>query len=123
MSHYIHNVPGRLRVKIPSIKGKPQDGLKIQGCLDAMIGIDQVDFSHVTGSVLIHYDPNVIDASKILHQLEKKQYISKTKTSMDNPAAHLDFSSARSALGKFLFGWALGKALENTGLSFLAVLI
>jgi hypothetical protein len=52
-----HAIPGRIRLKIPSIKGEPGLALEVHKQLAALPVIRRVEVNPVTGSVLVLYDP------------------------------------------------------------------
>jgi hypothetical protein len=51
-----HQVPGRIRMKIPSAKGDPALLEEIQKTFSAIPGIEQVVVNPETGSVVLRYD-------------------------------------------------------------------
>src|ERR1700687_3957933 len=51
-----HQVPGRIRMKIPSAKGSPPMREEIQKTFSAIPGIEQVTINPETGSVVLRYD-------------------------------------------------------------------
>src|SRR5271166_3750461 len=51
-----HQVPGRIRMKIPSAKGDPVLLEEIQKTFSAIPGIEQVVVNPQTGSVILRYD-------------------------------------------------------------------
>jgi hypothetical protein len=53
----IHHIPGRIRIKLPFLKGAAAKSEQINQLLLPIEGLKQVDFNPVTGSVLLHYDP------------------------------------------------------------------
>jgi hypothetical protein len=54
--HVAHQVPGRLRVKIPSAKGNPELLKQISETFGKMPGIEEIIVNPTTGSVVLHYD-------------------------------------------------------------------
>src|SRR5277367_6236120 len=56
-----HQVPGRIRIKIPSAKGDPAMLEEIQKTFSAIPGIEQVVVNPQTGSVILHYDTDQHD--------------------------------------------------------------
>jgi hypothetical protein len=122
MVHEIHAVPGRLRVKIQALKSNPHAEEEMTTLYSGLKGIGRVSFNPITGSVVITYDPNAVEAERILNVLKAKGYL---KRSVPKKALKPDRSlpKTRVALGRALFGWAMGNLLQNTGLSFLTVLI
>ena len=123
MSYYVHSVPGRLRVKIPSLKNRPHRCCEVQQVLDGIAEIDRVSVNRAIGSVVINYNPDAIESRHLLDILAEKGYIDvKTIGAPDNGPVSAS-SKTGHAVGKVLLGWAVGKALEPTGLSFLASFI
>jgi hypothetical protein len=58
-AHVVHHIPGRMRVRLPFLKGASGYGQQIKEFLSPIEGLTQVDFSPVTGSILLHYDPEL----------------------------------------------------------------
>ena len=56
-----HQVPGRIRMKIPSAKGDPVLLEEIQKTFSAIPGIEQVVVNPQTGSVVLRYDADQHD--------------------------------------------------------------
>jgi Heavy metal associated domain 2 len=51
-----HQIPGRIRMKIPSAKGQPELLAEIQRSFSAIPGIEEVVINPLTGSVVLKYD-------------------------------------------------------------------
>jgi hypothetical protein len=51
-----HQVPGRVRMKIPSAKGNPELLQQISETFAVIPGIEHVTSNPLTGSVVLHYD-------------------------------------------------------------------
>src|SRR5262249_418893 len=51
-----HQMPGRVRMKIPAGKGNPELLQKISETFAAIPGIEEVTVNPATGSVVLHYD-------------------------------------------------------------------
>ena len=51
-----HQVPGRVRMKIPSAKGNPELLQQICETFAVIPGIERITVNPVTGSVVMHYD-------------------------------------------------------------------
>jgi hypothetical protein len=51
-----HQVPGRVRMKIPAGKGNPELLKQISEAFGAIPGIEEVTVNPTTGSVVLHYD-------------------------------------------------------------------
>jgi hypothetical protein len=53
-----HQVPGRIRMKIPSAKGNPEQLEEYKQTLSLIPGIEQVEVNPDTGSIVLKYDPD-----------------------------------------------------------------
>jgi hypothetical protein len=51
-----HQVPGRVRMKIPAGKGNPDLLKQISEVFGVIPGIEQITVNPTTGSVVLHYD-------------------------------------------------------------------
>ena len=51
-----HQVPGRIRLKVPKVKENPELIDQIQQMFNAIPGIEEVTINPTTGSVVLHYD-------------------------------------------------------------------
>ncbi len=59
--------PGYVRLRVKEIKNNPDYGKKIEGLLMTVRGITKVEFSTITGSLLIRYNPASIDVERLIH--------------------------------------------------------
>jgi hypothetical protein len=123
MECFVHSVSGRLRVKIPGLRNRPQAGNFIVSLFSDMKGIYRIFNNTVTGSVVINYDPELVQESQILELLKENNFIAESDLRADHKHVGQNASRAGVALGKAIVGWTVGRALENSGLSFLAALI
>lgn len=55
----VHFLPGRVRVKLPGLKGNTALARELQQTLAAIDGIQHVEVGLTTGSVLVLYDPGM----------------------------------------------------------------
>ena len=51
-----HQVPGRVRMKVPAAKGNPELLQQIAETFAAIPGIERITCNPATGSVVMHYD-------------------------------------------------------------------
>jgi hypothetical protein len=72
---YIHALNGRLRIKVPAVKGSPVKALEIEGKLQAIEGINCVKGNPMTGNVLILYQPDKIGHQEVMGALERLGYL------------------------------------------------
>jgi hypothetical protein len=123
MTYYVHNIPGRLRVKIPKIKSSEEKCQKVERLFRDFDGIENVAVNDITGSVVINYDSNITRPEEILEIFEENNYLDKSQVTTTDKYLQTAASKASQAVGRALFGWAVGRALEANGLSFLAILV
>jgi copper chaperone CopZ len=123
MSYYIHNVPGRLRVKSPLLKRNSAAVDDLRKALSTIQGIAAVDFNPTTGSLLINYNHRQTNADDIVGLLERKGYFDRSKATTNEAYIHSAAKNTGRLIGKAALGIALEKAFEGSALSLLSILI
>jgi len=123
MSYYIHNVPGRLRIKSPSIKKNETVANELKKTLSTMQGIATVDINLTTGSLLVNYNPKMASHKDIVSILQGKGYFDTTKAATNDQYIHGVAAKAGHLVGKAVLGAFVQEALEGSALSLLAVLL
>lgn len=123
MGYYLHDIPGRLRVKTPLIRRNPNLAQEVQDLLRPILGIDSVMVNTVTGSIVIHYDSRQVRSKEILDILKKTGYFDPSKAITNDQYVHAAISKTGNVIWKALFGAFVGEALEGSALSILAILI
>ena len=73
---YVHALDGRLRIKIPKVKGAAGQAQEVERHLRQSAGIEEVSANPTTGNVLIHYNPRLIDQEDIIFSLKEVGYLS-----------------------------------------------
>ncbi len=123
MNHYVHNVPGRLRLRNTLFKNSAVH-YDVQKVLVNMgHGIGTADFNTTTGSLLINYDPKEINHEDILNALELAGFYHPDKMVTNDQVVHHMTAKAFKLVSKTVSGAFIESALEGTGLSFLAILL
>jgi len=69
MSHYIHHVPGRLRIKSPRLKRNNREAEQAQGYMERLHGVQSTEVNTVTGSLVIKYDTALVEGHTLLNSL------------------------------------------------------
>jgi len=123
MKHYVHHIPGRLRVTTPWIKRNPTSVERVEGLLTAIRGIDSVVINPVTGSILVEYATDQVGSSQILNLLKKEGYLDLDRAFTNDQYIQAKFSKTARIFSSAISGAFLELALQGTGLSFLALLI
>lgn len=76
---YIHALEGRLRIKVPEIKGSPVKAGELEQQVSWQPGIDYIKANPTTGNVLIYYDAQKIEQESILRTLQESGYLQTIK--------------------------------------------
>jgi len=58
----IHALPGRVRVRLSRLKGNASLAAEVERALRTLVGIQHVETSTTTGSVLVLYDPRLLES-------------------------------------------------------------
>ena len=66
----VHHVPGRIRIRILSIKGSPEGAARVATSIKALRGVIEVAANAVTGSVVVNYDARVARLEAIMSVLQ-----------------------------------------------------
>ncbi|NWG87064.1 MAG: hypothetical protein HXY26_06055 [Hydrogenophilaceae bacterium] len=69
MSHYIHHVPGRLRVKSPLLKRNEHHAVRTKEYIDTLNGVLSSEINTVTGSLVVKYDTALVRVEHLLNSL------------------------------------------------------
>jgi Heavy metal associated domain 2 len=120
---YVHNVPGRLRLKNPLFKNSAVH-YEVQKTLVNMgYGIGTAEFNTTTGSLLVHYNAAEIRHQDILNTLERAGFYHPEKTVTNDQVIHHATAKVYGVVAKAVTGVFIETALQGTGLSFLAMLL
>jgi copper chaperone CopZ len=123
MSYYVHDVPGRLRVKTPSVKSNPAKALQIEDLLGSRKGVLSVVSNQTTGSVVINYDATVASKKEILEVLRERGHFDPAKAITNEQVIEDSFSKGGKWLSKAILGLVVDRVFEGTPLSLLAVIL
>lgn len=63
---YVHYTPGRIRLKVPGLKRNDYLAEKIHNALENVAGIDRIGTNLLTGTLLVHFDENLIHGPSII---------------------------------------------------------
>jgi hypothetical protein len=72
---YVHALTGRLRLKIPGLKGNAMQAQAIENQFNLMVGMEEVCANPLTGSLLFIYDPYLLSQEEIFAALEELGYV------------------------------------------------
>jgi hypothetical protein len=123
MSYYVHEVPGRLRVKIPSLKRNQREAICVQSLLRRVSGVGSVAVNTVTGSLVIHFDAAVVTSRFILSLLGREGYVDLSRAMSHQQYMEAAFAKVGREASKALLGYALDRVFQGTPLAVVAALI
>ena len=147
MNHYIHHIPGRLRVKTMLLKRNEAEAVRVRTMLTELEGLLSYEVKTLTGSLIIYYDPALTHGEAILAFLSRHGFIGQEVTanlaqpsprammpSMPTPAATTALKTAEpivvnfgasmgKAFGKAVFGLALEKLVERSAAALVSAIL
>ena len=123
MKSYFHNVPGRLRVKIPILKGNPTRIGAVEDLLLSLPGMQGVRTNALTCSVVVNYDPDLVDPHRILRLLADHHNFDVSNAVTQDELVRTAAAKAGTKISKMILGWVVSKTLEAGGFSLLAAII
>ena len=123
MSHYIHHVPGRLRIRSQLLKNNHQMLEDVRKCFRGAPGIEHIKVSPVTGSALIRYNPDEIESDQILSILHDCEYVDVHQAKSLDEKLTSSVSKAGNFVGKACLNLFVDQALQGSRLALLSVLI
>ncbi|MEW6595446.1 MAG: HMA2 domain-containing protein [Thermodesulfobacteriota bacterium] len=123
MNCYVHQVPGRIRVKVPHLKNRHACCGKLERALQNHHGVRAATANPLTGSIVVNYDPAAINAENVLAVLKANRYFDEAWAQPVGSYTSKMAADAGAKIGKAVFGWAVGRALDANGLSLLAAFI
>jgi copper chaperone CopZ len=83
---YIHALEGRLRIKVPEIKGSPVRAGELEKRVKWQPGIDYIKANPTTGNVLVYYDSEKIGQKRILKAMQESGYLQFSNSQAPTPA-------------------------------------
>jgi len=122
MNYYVHEVPGRLRVRSPLIRRNTATAQHAERLIAQLRGIRSTSVSTTTGSVVVHYCPKTIGSGEILAALEADGLFDRKRAVSHEAYINTSASRAGKTVGRLLAGLAVEKALEAAGLGLVAAL-
>lgn len=123
MEYYVHDLPGRLRIRTPFVKRNPAMADAIRRLLETAAGVGSISINTVTGSIVIYYNPKEARSKKILSLLERAGYFDRSRAMTNDQYIYRATSTVGKTVWRALFGAAVETALEGSALSMIAILI
>ena len=123
MKHYIHHVPGRVRMKNPEFKDNVSLLREVESCFRHGEGIVRIETNPVTGSVVIHYDHKVMPVQHMTHMLQECTYIDQKHVVGLDQNMQASLSKAGRYAGKVGLSLLADWALAGSRLGFVTALL
>jgi hypothetical protein len=123
MTHYVHSIPGRLRVRAPFLKRTHGIDRDVVELLSPLGGIDAVSSNPLTGSLVIIYDAEALRAAQILDVLRLAGYFDPGKAVTNDQYIHKVVSRTGGFLWKSISGAFVETAVSHPAVSLLMVFI
>ena len=117
MSQYIHQVPGRIRVRSRAFRCRSRRARAAEGKLRAMVGVRQVRVNPPAGSITVHYDPAVLKKSHLLAALEETGCLGATSRNDEG------VRKMGEVFGRALVGAVVQKAIEQSARTLIGGLV
>jgi copper chaperone CopZ len=70
MATYLHALDGRIRVRLPEIRGDRRTAARLRQTLRTRSGVTAAEVNPLTGSVLVEYDGDCLSADDIFDVLD-----------------------------------------------------
>ena len=77
---YLHVLDGRVRIKLPQVKGAPHRARAVEQLLGGLEGVTSVTANPITGNVLVLFTSAVIGPHEILATLQQTGYLRDSHT-------------------------------------------
>lgn len=74
-TEYMHALEGRIRIKVPEIKGSPIKAGELERQVQWQSGIHSIKANPTTGNVLIYYDSQKTEQNEILKTMTEFGYL------------------------------------------------
>lgn len=113
MTHHLHHVRGRLRVRNPRLKNDPALAETVVSAVKRVPGVKSAEANVITGSLLLYYDPVQTQVAAVMAAIEPLLVPIET-AAVDRPAPPEPRSRrVQEKLAQAVFWYALEKALER----------
>jgi hypothetical protein len=133
MIDYMHELPGRLRVRCPLLRKNTEKTTAIRDSLVSTCGVKSVTVNPTTGSFTVYYDQDRTSGTELLAILEKhgchREAIPTaepiyTRTGMPIAVVRGRALSSRSPqIGKAVAGYVIEKAIERSLLALVGAVL
>lgn len=122
MVHYIHHVPGRLRVKTPVLKGATATARRVEAVILREPGVLSAETNAITGSIVIRYELRTTSPRTLLRTLHEQGMIS--ESALDEQAVtRTGVSQSGNPIADALVEKLIGAVIERSAVALIGALI
>lgn len=115
---YVHDIPGRLRIRTEAMKKNERAAAAVQSLLLPIPGVASVVVNTVTGSITVTYDAAQLNSAFLSGVLHWHGYVDAQAKEGRQPSAPVQPSLGRTLLniaaskvGKMIVNWTVERAL------------
>jgi hypothetical protein len=121
----VHHRPGRLRLKFPELKNRPDLAKGVESTMRELNGVGLVQTNTFTGTLLIHYTARGQQEQELLDHIGRKtlQLGISLRDDKTGASQHAPLPASANHIVETLVGMAIEKCLERYGLNLLSVLL
>jgi copper chaperone CopZ len=123
MTHYVHHVPGRLRVKTPMLKRQELRAREVKSYLQNIVGVLEVEISTVTGSAVIKYDPSQVNSMVLLNSVRDLGLVHPEHASRHHGGMTNAGSPLANTVANTFFNKLVETAIEKSAIALIAAVI
>jgi len=126
VSHYIHHIPGRLRVRSAAIRRNEFRAEALKALLKSAEGVNSAEVNTLTGSIVVRYDPALTSGQSVADMLRDRGYLT-SSTLGDTSAPARDLAAFGGEIGglvaKKVATYAIETAVERSMFALVAALL
>jgi hypothetical protein len=128
MAHYVHHIPGRLRIKSAWLKRNEARAQRVRDLLGAIEGVNSAQANTVTGSLLISYDPDSTSPDALLQILKGAGCCAGSLVLPNRETSVADrvvdsLSGTGDAFGKAVVGVLVEKMVERSAVALIGAVL
>jgi len=112
----VHLLPGRVRFRVPSLVDAPSRAETLKVRLGTLDGVDDVDVSHASGSVLIQYQEKVVRPELLFAAIVRLLGLEKEMEHTPRPKAVKELRAVFDSLNRVVYDQTRGILDFSSGL-------
>jgi copper chaperone CopZ len=123
-STIVHEIPGRLRVRLPALRRNEANAARITAALRSLDGVSGVEASTVTGSLVVTYDRDTLQSRTILRRLAHAGFhVGHSDAARNSSVSTSAVSRVGETAAKMVIGTLVEKAVERSALALIGAIL